>query len=74
MDAILRFVPPGGYRACVNCATAKAKCIQLFENTPGGKCERCVILPCHPPLCACLLACLRASVAASWLADVAASM
>ncbi|KAI6363657.1 hypothetical protein MCOR25_005835 [Pyricularia grisea] len=34
----LKFVPPGGHRACANCSVAKAKCI-----TPDGatKCERC---------------------------------
>ena len=39
MDApnALKFVPPGGYRACANCAAAKAKCIQPDE---GGRCER----------------------------------
>lgn len=33
----LKFVPPGGHRACANCSVAKAKCI-----TPDGatKCER----------------------------------
>ncbi|RDW82404.1 hypothetical protein BP6252_03516 [Coleophoma cylindrospora] len=31
-----------GPRACVNCATAKAKCIFLSENsTANGKCRRC---------------------------------
>ena len=42
MDAPLKFVPPGGYRACANCASAKAKCIQPDEG--AGKCERCVFL------------------------------
>ncbi|TLD23744.1 hypothetical protein PspLS_06943 [Pyricularia sp. CBS 133598] len=34
----LKFVPPGGHRACANCSIAKSKCI-----TPDGatKCERC---------------------------------
>ncbi len=39
MEHTVKFVPPGGYRACSNCAAAKAKCIRPDE-APHGKCER----------------------------------
>ncbi|KAL8377183.1 hypothetical protein RB595_008049 [Gaeumannomyces hyphopodioides] len=43
----VKFVPPGGHRACANCSISKARCI-----TPEGatKCERCERLnkACHP--------------------------
>ncbi|KAL8289469.1 hypothetical protein RB597_001192 [Gaeumannomyces tritici] len=43
----VKFVPPGGHRACANCSISKARCI-----TPEGaaRCERCERLnkACHP--------------------------
>jgi hypothetical protein len=40
MEGTLKFVPPGGYRACQSCSQSKSKCIQPEDGV--GKCERCV--------------------------------